>query len=212
MSEIVQGSIIFMQKSRGRQRIQDAAADSGYDLLLLERIAGGDERALEKVFSRYGDRLYSYICGLIQDESTAQDILQETMITIWEKADSYRGEGRVIAWMFGIARNKAMRSFRKKKELSIDEQTANLPQNSGNGPEKSINVRQRNESLRAGLKTLSPKHREVLDLFFLHSMNLNEVAQICNIPIGTVKSRLNHARKDLKNVLVRQGLSFEDLI
>jgi RNA polymerase sigma-70 factor (ECF subfamily) len=212
MSDIVQGSLIFMQKSKGRQSVQGAAVHSEHDYLLVERIAGGDERALEIVFSRYGDRLYSYICGLIPDESTAQDILQETMITIWEKAGNYRGEGRVIAWMFGIARNKAMRSFRKKRELLINEQAADLPQNNRDGPEKKINLRQRNESLRAGLKALSPKHREVLNLFFLHGMNQSEVAQICNIPVGTVKSRLNQARKDLKNVLVRQGLSFEDLI
>jgi RNA polymerase sigma-70 factor (ECF subfamily) len=114
--------------------------------------------------------------------------------------------------MFGIARNKAMRSFRKKRELLINEQAADLPQNNRDGPEKKINLRQRTESLRAGLKALSPKHREVLNLFFLHGMNQSEVAQICNIPVGTVKSRLNQARKDLKNVLVRQGLSFEDLI
>ena len=201
-----------MQMKTDRQTEKSAASAIEPDVLLLEQIAGGDESALETLFERCGDRLYAYILGMVKDESSAQDVLQETLIAIWKQAGSYRGEGRMIAWAYGIARNKALRTYRRRENLPLDEQVENSAQSIGGDPERQAQLQQRREVLRRGLNALAPQYREVLDLFFLHDMKLKEIAAICKIPLGTVKSRLNHARRELKNTLARQGQRMEDLI
>ena len=212
MNEITQEKLHFMyMKSEGHSR-QSAASGSSSDAALLQHIAEGDEAALETLFERCGDRLYAYIFGMVKDESSAQDILQETLIAIWKQAGSYRGEGRAIAWAFGIARNKALRTYRVRENLPLDEQAKNTAPTNGGDPERQVQLQQRREVLRQGLNALAPQYREVLDLFFLHDMKLKEIAVICKIPLGTVKSRLNHARRELKNTLARQGQRMEDLI
>ena len=212
MNEITQEKLRFMQMKTDRQTEKSAASAIEPDVLLLEQIAGGDESALETLFERYGDRLYAYILGMVKDESSAQDVLQETLIAIWKQAGSYRGEGRMIAWAYGIARNKALRTYRRRENLPLDEQVENSAQSIGGDPERQAQLQQRREVLRRGLNALAPQYREVLDLFFLHDMKLKEIAAICKIPLGTVKSRLNHARRELKNTLARQGQRMEDLI
>ncbi len=212
MNEITQEKLRFMQMKTDRQTEKSAASAIEPDVLLLEQIAGGDESALETLFERCGDRLYAYIFSMVKDESSAQDVLQETLIAIWKQAGSYRGEGRMIAWAYGIARNKALRTYRRRENLPLDEQVENSAQSIGGDPERQAQLQQRREVLRRGLNALAPQYREVLDLFFLHDMKLKEIAAICKIPLGTVKSRLNHARRELKNTLARQGQRMEDLI
>ena len=212
MNGITQEKLRFMQMKTDRQTEQSAASAIEPDVLLLEQIAGGDEGALERLFKRYGDRLYAYILGMVKDESSAQDVLQETLIAIWKQAGSYRGEGRAIAWAYGIARNKALRTYRQRENLPLEEGMENTSQVNGGDPERQAQIQQRREVLRRGLNALAPQYREVLDLFFLHDMKLKEIAAICKIPLGTVKSRLNHARRELKNTLARQGQRMEDLI
>jgi RNA polymerase sigma-70 factor (ECF subfamily) len=212
MNGITQEKLRFMYMKTDGQPHQSAASEREPDALLLEQIAGGDEGALEALFERYGDRLYAYLLGILRDESAAQDVLQETLIAIWKQAGSYRGEGRAIAWAFGIARNKALRAYRVRENLPLDEEAENTTQTNSGDPERQAQLQQRREALRQGLNALAPQYREVLDLFFLHDMQLKEIAAICKIPLGTVKSRLNHARRELKNTLARQGQRMEDLI
>ena len=212
MNGITQEKLRFMYMKTDGHTHQSAAPEREPEALLLEQIAGGDERALEALFERCGDRLYAYILGMLRDESAAQDALQETLIAIWKQAGSYRGEGRAIAWAFGIARNKALRAYRQRENLPLEEQAENTAQTNSGDPERQAQLNQRREILRQGLNALAPQYREVLDLFFLHDMKLKEIAAICKIPLGTVKSRLNHARRELRNTLARQGQRMEDLI
>ena len=212
MNGITQEKLRFMYMKTDGPTHQSDASEIEPDALLLQQIAGGDEGALEALFERCGDRLYAYILGMVKDDSAAQDILQETLIAIWKQAGSYRGEGRVIAWAYGIAHNKALRTYRQRENLPLDEQAENTAQSIGGDPERQAQLQQRREVLRRGLNALAPQYREMLDLFFLHDMKLKEIAVICKIPLGTVKSRLNHARRELKNTLARQGQRMEDLI
>jgi len=212
MNGITQEKLRFMYMKTDGHTHQSAASEREPDALLLEQIAGGDEGALQALFERCGDRLYAYILAMVKDESAAQDVLQETLIAIWKQAGSYRGEGRVIAWAYGIARNKALRTYRVRENLPLDEGLENTAQANGGDPERQAQLQQRREVLRQGLNALAPQYREVLGLFFLHDMKLKEIAAICKIPLGTVKSRLNHARRELKNTLTRLGQSMEDLI
>ncbi len=180
------------------------------DLTLLQLISQGDEEALTTLYTRHGGKLYGYALRILRVPSTAEDVLQESMLTIWQRAQSYRGEGQVLAWLFGIIHHKAMRAYREKVHIPLDETIQNHNEMNTHIDEGLISQDLR-EMLQDGLAVLSVEHRTVLELVFYQEMTMIEISQICGIPLGTVKSRLNYAKKALKRVLSRQVEALKDL-
>ena len=181
------------------------------DINLLQLISQGDEDALVTLYTRYEGKLYGYILRSIHDPDTAEDILQESLLTIWQKAKTFRGEGRVIAWVFGIVHNRIKRSYRERRNAPLNEFTA-APDRMETWVDNKLISRQRQKLLRAGLDKLSTKHRLVLELVFYQGMTMKEISNICKIPVGTVKSRLSYVKVALKGILSREDISMEDLI
>ena len=180
------------------------------DATLLQLISQGDEDALATLYTRYGSNLYGYALRMVRNREAAEDVLQDSLLTIWQKAKTFRGEGRVKAWLFAIVHNKAVRTFREKENAPLDD-TAHDPEYLETKVDEKHLSRERNRLLRSGLEKLSIEHRTVLELVFYQGMTMKEISQICEVPLGTVKSRLNYAKAALKGVLSRQGVALEDL-
>lgn len=180
------------------------------DTTLLQLISQGDEEALATLYTRHGGKLYGYALRTLSDPASAEDVLQESLLTIWQRAKSFRGEGRAIAWLFGIVHHKAMRAFREKKKAPLDDAIQNSITVETQVDERMIS-QDRWNTLREGLEMLSVEHRTVLELVFYQEMTMKEISQICGIPVGTVKSRLNYAKAALKGILSRRGMALEEL-
>jgi RNA polymerase sigma-70 factor (ECF subfamily) len=172
------------------------------DLDLIRRMQAGDDNAVRDLYAQYGQRLYAYALRLTNDPATAEDVTQNTLVTAWRTARTFRGEGRLIAWLLGIVHHTAMKSLRGSTNYLDDvaEETVSEDQPS---PEEQAQVKDERRWVRQGIQSLSPEHRAVLDLVFYQSLSLNEAAQVLNIPVGTVKSRLSYARDHLRGVLAR---------
>lgn len=175
------------------------------DLALIKRIARHEEEALNILYARHGDKLYGYAVRIVGNPSLAEDILQESLLAIWQGAKRFRCEGSVLAWMFGVVHHKAMRVFRSKPTTALDEEMMDPTRLEAQVDER-LSSQDRIRQLRAGLKTLSVEHRTVLELVFFQGMSLKEVARICDIPEGTVKSRLKYAKDSLKGAICRQKI------
>jgi RNA polymerase sigma-70 factor (ECF subfamily) len=173
------------------------------DLALIKRIARHEEEALNILFARHGDKLYGYAVRILENPALAEDILQESLLAIWQGAKRFRGEGSVLAWMFGIVHHKAMRVFRRQPTLELDEEMMD-PVRLETQVDDRFSTVERKRQLQDGLRTLSAEHRTVLELVFYQGMSLREVAKICDIPEGTVKSRLKYAKDKLRGVISRQ--------
>ncbi|MBG0785214.1 MAG: sigma-70 family RNA polymerase sigma factor [Anaerolineaceae bacterium] len=173
------------------------------DLALIKRIARHEEEALNILFARHGDKLYGYAVRILENPALAEDSLQESLLAIWQGAKRFRGEGSVLAWMFGIVHHKAMRVFRRKPTLELDEEMMDPVRFEAQVDERLSSIELKRQ-LREGIKTLSMEHRTVLELVFYQGMSLREVAKICDIPEGTVKSRLKYAKDKLRGVISRQ--------
>lgn len=180
------------------------------DTHLLRLVSQGNEDALTTLYERYGGQLYAYALRIVGDHASAEDVLQESLVVIWQRAKTFRGEGRVTAWLFGIVHNKAMRTFREKENLALDE-IPGEPESSEQKPDERLISNERRKALREGLEQLSVEHRTVLELVFYQGMSLKETAGVCQVPVGTVKSRLNYAKAALKGALSRGGAALEDL-
>ena len=181
------------------------------DRELLRLIGRKNEEALALLFERYSSLLYSYALRILGDPQSAEDVLQESILAVWENARRYRGEGRVKAWLFTIVHNKSLKALRKKELPSLEE-IAIEPASPATGPLDRISSREQKENIRAGLGQLSPEHRRVLELVFYEEMSLKETAEICGIPVGTVKSRLSHAKTRLKGELSLRFANLEDIL
>jgi len=180
-----------------------AMAQPEDDLELLRRMAAADESALRELYAAYGQRLYAYALRLTSDPDQAEDVVQETLLTVWRSASRYRGEGRLLAWLLGIVHNLALKSLRHAPISISDEMESNLP-SPIDSPEQQAQASEQAGWVRQGLQDLSTEHRAVLELVFYQGLSLEEVAGVCNCPLGTVKSRLSYARQHLRGLLSRQ--------
>jgi RNA polymerase sigma-70 factor (ECF subfamily) len=168
------------------------------DLDLIRRMASGDENAMHGLYAAYGQRLYAYALRLTNDHAVAEDVTQETLVIAWRTAGKFRGEGRLIAWLLGIVHHSAMKSMRHASQ-PLDEAAPA----SNASPEEQAQAEDMKRWVRRGLQDLSTEHRAVLELVFYQGLTLQEVAEVCHCPLGTVKSRLSYARRHLRGVLGR---------
>jgi RNA polymerase sigma-70 factor, ECF subfamily len=172
------------------------------DLDLIRRMQAGDDDAVRDLYAQYGQRLYAYALRLTDDPATAEDVTQTTLVTAWRTARNFRGEGCLIAWLLGIVHHTAMKAIRNRTNY-LDEVAEETIRGDQPSPEEQAQVRDERRWVRQGIQNLSPEHRAVLELIFYQELSLNEVAQVLNIPLGTVKSRLSYARNHLRGVLTR---------
>ena len=182
-----------------------------HDLALLRRTASGDERALHELYAMYGQRMYAFALRLTGDVHTADDVLQESLIAVWQGASRFRGEGRVIAWLLSIVRNKALSALRSHSRRPQESLETDFPSPEP-APQQQADRSEQKHVLQDGLARLSLEHRTVLELVFYQGLSLNETAKVCGCPLGTVKSRLNHAKEHLRGLLQREGIHAEDLL
>lgn len=184
------------------QETQSAMTQSVDDLDIIRRMQAGDDDAMRDLYALYGQRLYAYALRLANDPATAEDVTQNTLVTAWHTARTFRGEGRLIAWLLSIVHNTAMKTLRGETHYLNEaaKEIVNLDQPS---PEEQAQVMDERRWVRQGIQRLSSQHRAVLDLIFYQGLSLNEAAQVLNIPVGTVKSRLSYARDHLRGVLER---------
>lgn len=173
-----------------------------HDLNLIRRIGAGDEDAMRELYAMYGQRLYAYALRITNDPATAEDVAQNSLVTAWQTASKFRGEGRVIAWLLGIVHHTAIKSIRMPKNYSNEMLAETVPENQPT-LEEQIQSQEKKRWIKQGLQSLSSEHRAVLELIFYQELSLNETAEVLRCPIGTVKSRLSYARKQLQGVLAR---------
>ncbi len=184
------------------QETQHTMTQPAEDLDLIRRMQTDDDDAVRDLYAQYGQRLYAYALRLTNDPATAEDVTQNTLVTAWRTARTFRGEGRLIAWLLGIVHHTAMKALRGDTR-HLDDVAEEIVSGDQPSPEEQAQVKDERRWVRQGIQSLSPEHRAVLDLIFYQGLSLNEAAQVLNIPVGTVKSRLSYARDHLRGVLAR---------
>lgn len=171
------------------------------DVELLKKIGTGDEKAFADFFRLYEKRLHRFIQLKLNDFHEASDILNETFLEVWRKADTFQGRSKVSTWVFGIAYYKTMDRLRKKKPMLIDED--NFPEIVDESPDAmaSLLSDERGSHVKFCLETLKEAHRSVMEMAFFEDMSYGEIAKIVDCPENTVKTRMFHAKQAMKHCL-----------
>jgi len=164
------------------------------DRELLARVAAHDEAAFRRLYERYATRVFCYALTILRNRHLAEEVVQDTMVAVWEGAATFKGSSRVSTWIFGVARNQAHALLRREARGA---RTANEPLVL---PDPAGQV-ERAERVRSALERLSPQQREVVFLAFYEGLSYQEIARILGVPEGTVKSRMYHAKRALAEVL-----------
>lgn len=186
--------------------VKQGAVAPGEDSALIRRLSAGDEEALGTLMDRYGGALLHFAHRLTGDLQLAEEIWQDTMLKAWQQAASFRVDGHLKAWLFRVARNNAI-DYMRKKRVPTEEYTVCLETAATtHRPEREAERSWLSTEVFEAIDELPPAYREVVDLRFFHQLCYQEISQVLNIPLGTVKSRLNYAIQRLTKILKDRGI------
>jgi RNA polymerase sigma-70 factor (ECF subfamily) len=173
--------------------------------LLLVRIRRGDPSALTELVEEWEPPLLTYLRRLLSSEDEAWDVLQETWIKVIRGLGAIRDFDAFPAWLYRIARNTAMSHFRGQhpaEDLSENETLTVETPDPEFSPEEF-------DAVHRAIETLSFHHREAIVLHFLDDLTIAEIAALLGVPPGTVKSRIHHGKRRIRQIIQRERSNHE---
>jgi RNA polymerase sigma factor (sigma-70 family) len=185
----------WSQAAPAPRRSADAA-----DVTLIGRISGGDRAAFESLYRSYHPRLDRFLGLMTSRRTIVEEVLNDTMLVVWNRADSYNRQSKVSTWIFAIAYRTALKTLREQDEpvdaSLLDELSSEEP-----GPEQQLSAGQTRAALLRALEGLSAEQRSVVVLTYFHDLPYAEIARIVDCPVDTVKTRMFHGRRRLRVLL-----------
>lgn len=164
----------------------------------VQRAQRGEGRAFSELVTRYQDRVYRFLLRLTRSQDDARDLTQDTFMRAYQGIDRWRPDALFRTWLFRIARNVAFDRLRRDKRVEFVELDEDVDiADPAAGPETIVETAQRYRLLEAALERLPAEHREILLLREIEEMSYDDIAQVLDLQIGTVKSRIARARATL---------------
>ncbi len=170
---------------------------------LLQRIAQDqDAQAFEELFVQYAPRVKSILVKQGTDPATAEELAQETMMTVWRKAGLYaEARGSVATWVFTIARNLRIDRLRKHSSMRQVDEDLTLFESNDLALDEVVSRSQEQERVREALSCLPKEQRTIIELSYIQGLSQREIAEQLSVPLGTVKSRMRLAYSRIRNAL-----------
>ncbi|HLK47418.1 MAG TPA: sigma-70 family RNA polymerase sigma factor [Bryobacteraceae bacterium] len=196
---------------QGHRNLIERALDPEHSL--VAQCLSGDETAWEELVRSHTRHVYGLCFRFTGSSTEAQDLTQEVFVRVFRTLKSFRStEGSFGTWLARVTRNLLIDHYRRTRQErvtdSIDDQLPRLEQEgTAVRPDQALAGREASELLQAALQKLSPDLREAVILRDLQEMEYREIAQVLNIPEGTVKSRINRGRAELGRLLRKQKLA-----
>lgn len=188
----------------------DPETNPANDLALLERARAGDQAAFGQLMRAHYEHVFRTVYGVLRNEHDARDVSQEVWVKVWRELPNFRGDAKFTTWVHPIAVRKSLDHLRKRRRwfdrfLPFASAGEDTPPEAVVVAEPSTDATARDEAeggerraeLRRALDALPPKHRAVLTLREVEGLSYEEIARATDLPIGTVMSRLYHARRQL---------------
>ena len=186
------------------------------DELLIRRAQRGDADAFEQLLLEHQKNVYNLCYRMAGNPDDAMDLSQETFLRAWRCLDQYQFASAFSAWLYRLCSNICIDFLRRRRRQQTvpltfedadgEEQTYAVPDVQPL-PEEQVELKLTRETLAAAMAQLLPEHRAVLQLRVVNEMSYEQIADVLDIQIGTVKPRLSRARNQLKKILERGNLS-----
>ncbi len=188
---------------------------------LIARFQQGDQQAFDMLVHRYKDQLLNFVYRFVGNRNDAEDIVQETFLRVYKNKHYYKEIAKFSTWIYTIAGNLAKTELRKRKRRKLfsvsnfmnEEKDYEIPDEERN-PELEVDGTIKDDIIQKAIEKLPPKFKEVILLRDVQGFSYEEISQILNIPLGTVKSRVNRGRlklqEDLKFLFENEEKSKEE--
>lgn len=190
---------------------QEREREANEDDALVERAKAGDRAAFQTLFQKYHRRVYSVALGVVKRPEDAMDVVQDAFIKVHKHLATFQGNSSFYTWLYRIVMNLGIdhvRRTRKVVEWGDDvplEQAAGdktlVPKVADANPSRTLVRRELSEKIRQALDTLPEYHRAVIVLREVEGMSYEEIAEVLDVPKGTIMSRLFHARRKMQDQL-----------
>ena len=167
-----------------------------------------DRTAFARLFDFYAPRVYAYLLRLRLDPGVADELTQDVMTTLWQKAELFdRTKSSVGTWLFRIAHNRRIDVHRRSREDAVPEPRPTDTPDPSPAPDDSLDMSQREASIRAALRLLPEEQLDLIRLAFFEGLSHGGIASQTGLPLGTVKSRLRLAFSRLRQALEQGGVT-----
>ena len=184
-----------------------AGAIAAEDMKLMERIAHKDAAAYNQFYRRYGGLLFSTISKVLNDHHDAEDIMQEVMVQLWQKAHLYEPrKGKPLTWLTTMAKNRAIDRIRSKQRRSrlseefTSEHHVTQPEFDESGHDI-LQTKERDTNLRQAVTKLTPDQQQAIKLTYFDGLTQAEVAERLHEPLGTIKARIRRGVTRLEDLM-----------
>nr|WP_255719391.1 sigma-70 family RNA polymerase sigma factor [Pelomonas sp. P8] len=169
-------------------------------MALLAGVKRGRRADFDALYRLYHPRLWRFLGHMLRQHDAIEEVLNDTLLVVWQRADSFDGRSKLSTWIFGIAYRKALKAL-SRPDLPIDEDEAPETADPGPGPAEQFTLVQVRGRLLEAMAELSPEHRAVVELCYFHDMAHAEIAEVVGCPAETVKTRMFYARRRLRQLL-----------
>lgn len=187
------------------ERLQEADQDS----IIVKQVQAGDVAAFDRLILKYRERLYGVIYHMTSNREDASDLTQDAFIKAFQAINRFQGQSSFFTWLYRIAINAALSHLRKNKFksfLSLDTVNSEEPVSQElisaltdkTGADRDAFVKELQEKLNEAMQKLSIKHRTVITLFEIDGLSHQEIADVMDCSVGTVRSRLHYAKQLLQ--------------
>lgn len=179
------------------------------EILLISRARGGDREAFGELVEQYRDNVYRLAYRMCGNAYDADEAAQEAFVAAWRALPNFRGDAKFSTWLYRLTTNAAIDVMRREKRHQTvgDGEMVDLADDA-DSPQETVERTEQQEAVQKALGTLSEEYREVLLLRYMEELDYAEIAEVLQLPSGTVKSRINRAKAALKAALLKSGNIF----
>lgn len=176
------------------------------DMLNLKRAARGDERAFEALIQPYADATYRLCLRMMGNEQDAADMAQEAFVRAWRSLSTYKGQSRFSTWLYRVTSNVCLDELRRRRHgevqsMQVLQENGFEPVDTGETPEMALDRAELKRELSSAISQLGEEQRAALVLRDVQGLPYEQIAEILDLNLNTVKSRISRARSTLRTIL-----------
>lgn len=176
---------------------------------IIARARRGDAHAFEQLVTAYRNQVFRLALRMCGNEADADEVAQEAFLSAWKGLPNFRGESRFSTWLYQLTTHAAIDLMRREKRQAAAEDIDEITTaDDGPSPQQQVERAETQREIRSALMQLPEEYRQVLLLRFMQELSYEEIGRALKLPVGTVKSRLNRAKAQLKDILSRSGNLF----
>jgi RNA polymerase sigma factor (sigma-70 family) len=189
-----------MRQGKSSDSMAASKAEPG-EIALIAQVAGGDQAAFAILFRRYYPRLKRFFERRMRQPHLVDEIVNDTMLVVWRKAETFNLSSKVSTWIIGIALRRGLKALRHRDEATTGHDLAHAAVAEECEPEGQLLRDESRSQLLRALRSLSAEQQAVVELSFYEGFSYREIATIVDCPVDTVKTRMFYARRRLKALL-----------